>query len=94
MTISEISVRHEEEQPTAVIRHRVPVDETSRIPEWIQQTLAAIQAQGEGEGPAGLWCPAGGARSRRMRNRDRPGRGENSPSFPAGRGTAAARATS
>ena len=53
MTISDVQVRDDQEQLTAVIRHRISLRETSRIPEWIEKTLEAVQAQGDGEGPAG-----------------------------------------
>jgi hypothetical protein len=49
---SEIEVRELPEQHTAVVRHRISMQETSRIPEWIRLTMEAVQHAGKQ--PAGM----------------------------------------
>lgn len=52
MTISAVELRELSEQHTAVVRHRISMQETSRIPEWIGQTMEAVQRAGQQ--PAGM----------------------------------------
>ncbi|MEZ4553825.1 MAG: GyrI-like domain-containing protein [Dehalococcoidia bacterium] len=52
MTLSEIEVRTLAPQFTACVRHRIRMDEVGRIPEWIGQTMQALE--GAGLEPAGM----------------------------------------
>jgi len=52
MTLSLIELRNQPEQHTAVVRHRISMQETDRIPGWIGTTFEAIQ--GAGQQPAGM----------------------------------------
>lgn len=47
MTTSAIEVRALPLQHTAVVRHRISMQQTERIPEWIEQTFVAVQSQGQ-----------------------------------------------
>lgn len=47
MTISAIEVHELPEQHTAVVRHRIPMAQVSRIPEWIGHTMEAVQRAGQ-----------------------------------------------
>jgi len=47
MTVSDVEVRELSEQHTAVVRHTISIDETSKIPEWILQTMEAVQRSGQ-----------------------------------------------
>ncbi len=52
MTLSPIEVQIRPEQHTAVVRHRITMQETDRIPGWIGVTFEAIQQAGQQ--PAGM----------------------------------------
>lgn len=52
MTLSPIEIRVHLEQQTAVVRHRITMAETDRIPGWIGTTFEAIQRAGHQ--PAGM----------------------------------------
>jgi effector-binding domain-containing protein len=46
MTLSAIEIRVEPEQQTAVVRHRITMQEVDRIPGWLGVTYQAIQRAG------------------------------------------------
>ncbi len=52
MTLSQIEIQDQPEQPTAVVRQRISMDETDRIPGWIGSTFEAIERSGQQ--PAGM----------------------------------------
>jgi effector-binding domain-containing protein len=52
MTLSAIAVRELSSQHTAVVRQRISMQETNRIPGWIGETMEAVQRAGQQ--PAGM----------------------------------------
>lgn len=52
MSLSEIEVRELPEQPVVVVRHRISMRETTRIPAWIAETVQA--AEQSGRPPTGM----------------------------------------
>jgi len=52
MSLSSIEVRELPEQPVVVVRHRISMRETARIPEWIAETVQA--AERSGRPPTGM----------------------------------------
>jgi effector-binding domain-containing protein len=52
MTISAIELRDQPEQHTAVVRHRISMKETSRVPQFMGETFEAVQRAGQQ--PAGM----------------------------------------
>ncbi|MGE3856532.1 MAG: GyrI-like domain-containing protein [Dehalococcoidia bacterium] len=52
MALSDIEVRDLPSQHTAVVRHRISMQEVQRIPGWIRETYEAVQRAGQQ--PAGM----------------------------------------
>ena len=52
MTLSAIELREQPEQHTAVVRHRISMKETDRVPQFMGETFEAVQRAGQQ--PAGM----------------------------------------
>lgn len=55
MTLSTVELREQAEAHTAIVHHRISIQETDRIPGWIGSTYEAVQRAGQQ--PTGILGP-------------------------------------